>query len=169
MGREVRKVKPGWNHPLKDDARPKMGYQPMFNESYQDACKQWKEGLGQWEQGRYEGRPRPQDCEFWEWYGGPPDPQYYRPHWRPEEMTSYAVYETVSEGTPTTPAFQTKEELVDYLVANGDYWDQERGDGGWDREAAEKFVGCGFAPSMMVSSSGIHSPRDKEMYAKEDD
>jgi hypothetical protein len=59
-----------------------------------------------------------------------------------------------------TPAFATAEELIDYLVANGDYWDQERRKEGesemqcdpWPREAAEKFVrGSGWLPSMIVA------------------
>lgn len=64
----------------------------------------------------------------------------------------WQVWETVSEGSPVTPAFATDVELVDYLVTNGDAWDQSRGDGGWKRENAEKFVGVGWAPSAMVVS-----------------
>jgi hypothetical protein len=76
--------------------------------------------------------------------------------------TWFQVYETVSEGTPVTPPFATKEELVDYLVANGDFWDQHRGDGGWSRENAEAFVGAGFAMSLVVNTATgtIKAPRD---------
>ena len=66
------------------------------------------------------------------------------------EHTWYQVYQTISEGTPVTPAFSNKEELIEYLVEHGDYWDQRRGHGGWDRVAAEQFVDRGYAPSMII-------------------
>lgn len=55
----------------------------------------------------------------------PPEREYYR-SWKDEDATWFQVWETVSEGTPVTPPFATKEELIDYLVANGDFWDQKR-------------------------------------------
>ena len=81
-------------------------------------------------------------------------------------MTWWQVYETVSEGTPVTPPFETQEELVEYLVANGDFWDQSRrAKGGssmpcgpWPREQAKKFVlGRGWAPSLIVDAKGIRT------------
>lgn len=76
----------------------------------------------------------------------------------------WQVWQTVGEGSPVTPAFATAEQLIDYLVAYGDVWDQRRGDGGWKREAAEKFVGTGWAASMVVVDSAtgreIYEPRD---------
>lgn len=96
---------------------------------------------------------------FCEYHGAPPDPEYYRPDWKPEDCTWWQVWETVSEGTPVTPPFATKDELVDYLVANGDFWDQSRRREGcttmncepWSRKAAESFVhGSGWAPSMVI-------------------
>lgn len=76
----------------------------------------------------------------------------------------WQVWETVSEGSPVTPAFATDAELIDYLVVNGDARDQKRGDGGWSRENAEKFVSVGWAPSAMVVSgpegAAMHTPRD---------
>ncbi len=88
----------------------------------------------------------------------PPDPEYYRPQWGEGLATWWQVYETVSEGTPVTPPFATREELVEYLVENGDFWDQARRKRGWtitdcapwSRATAEKFVlGSGCAPSMI--------------------
>lgn len=72
----------------------------------------------------------------------------------------WMVWETVSEGSPVTPAFPTAEALIDYLVERGDAWDQSRGDGGWSREAAEKFVGRGSAMSLVVTGGVAYSPRD---------
>ncbi len=63
----------------------------------------------------------------------------------------WQVWENVSEGSPITPAFATKEELVDYLVNYG-----EQGSGEvWRREAAEKFVGVGHAFSMVVKNNEV--------------
>ena len=69
------------------------------------------------------------------------------------------MYETVSEGTPVTPPFATKEELVEYLIEHGDFWDQKRRKEGntimpcdpWTREQAETFVNdTEWAPSGMI-------------------
>lgn len=159
MGREVRKVPPHWDHP---DQERGSGLQPMFDQRFEDAAREWKEGFAAWE-ARTDENWREDRGEWWEWHGEPPDRAYYRP-WRDEEATWFQVWETVTEGTPVTPPFATKEELVDHLVAKGDDWDQQRGNGGWNREAAERFVGAGWAPSMMVERTArgttIHEPRD---------
>ena len=85
------------------------------------------------------------------------------------EPTWWQVYETVSEGTPVTPPFATREELVEYLVENGDFWDQKnRAEGGslmpcdpWSRRNAEAFVmGSGWAPTMIADGGKIMSGVD---------
>lgn len=159
MGREVRKVPPNWEHPKTKLYADGYGYQPMYDRTFAAAVAEWKAGFAKWEEGN-----RPEDCEdeYWEYEGAPPEREYYRP-WSDEEATWFQVWETVSEGTPVTPPFATREELVAHLVANGDDWDQKRGDGGWSRAAAEKFVGEGWAPSMISvtgSGGGIFTPRD---------
>lgn len=151
MGREIRKVPPHWDHPKEEDGR----LQPMHDRTFADAATEWKEAFAKWEAGE-----RPDYCadesktlEYWEYDGGPPDDRaYYRP-WKDEQATWFQVWETVSEGTPVTPPFATQAELVDYLVQRGDFWDQRRGVGGWDRKSAESFVSEGWAPSMIVVQS----------------
>ncbi len=181
MGQEIRRVPPNWEHPRKDcehspwkggcsEAKAHGGkcFQPLHDKSFAEAAREWKEQFADWERG-----VRPDYCdddsktlEFWEWDGGPPDREYYVPYDTDAlgDDAWWCVYETVSEGTPVTPPFATKAELVDYLVANGDFWDQQRGEGGWKRANAEKFVGYGFAPSMMAMVSNgaveIKEPRD---------
>ena len=152
MGREVRRVIPDWMPPT--DERGHL--QPMFNSDFATAADGWKEGLTAWERGEREDylSEESRALEFWECEGDPPNRAYYRPAWKPEEMTWFQVYETVSEGTPVTPAFATTDELIDYLVANGDFWDQNRGHGGWSRESATAFVGTGWAPSAII----MHEP-----------
>lgn len=71
----------------------------------------------------------------------------------PPAGTGWQVWETVSEGSPVTPVFETADELIEYLVENGDEWDQKRAARGTpmelpSREAIEKFVkGTGWVPS----------------------
>jgi len=163
MGREIRKVPAGWQHPKysKDQIRhtwQKDAFHPMYDRDYDTACADWYAEAAKFTPNEYAKW-------FHDYYGSPPDKEYYREQsWAEEEATHFVVYETVSEGTPVTPIFEKPEDLVAYLVENGDFWDQERGDGGWDREAAEKFVGCGFAFSMAIKDGNVSSPRDAEMY-----
>jgi hypothetical protein len=68
----------------------------------------------------------------------------------------WQVWETVSEGSPVTPAFATPDELVDYLASGGDAWDRKRGRGGPSRADAREFVmGSGWAPTMLMSDGKI--------------
>ena len=143
MGREIRRVPPNWQHPTAERrttfSGPAVDYQPLYNRPFAPEMREWFKEWEAWERG--ERPPRSEGCAtFWEWYCGPPDPLYYRPDWSEQEATWYQCYETVSEGTPVTPPFATKEELIDYLVTYGDFWDQRRGHGGWGRSAAEQFV-----------------------------
>ena len=69
---------------------------------------------------------------------------YYRPEWKPEEMTHYQLYETVSEGTPISPVFSSLDQLEDWMVTNGDPVH-----GAISRRAAREFCKSGYAPSMM--------------------
>lgn len=159
MGREIRRVPPNWEHPREADGH----YLPLYDESFESATKRWKGEYEQWEQGGRQAYKDEsgEDIEYWEYNNNPPDRDYYRPHWEESERTWYQVYQTVSEGSPVTPPFATKEELIDYLVANGDFWDQRRGVGGWTRENAESFVGRGWAPSLVVANGRVADARDQ--------
>lgn len=83
----------------------------------------------------------------------------------PPKGEGWQVWETVSEGSPVTPVFATAEELIEFLVNEGNKWD-----GPISREAAEKFVkGSGWVPSMVIADGkmykGIESAvtfKDKE-------
>lgn len=166
MGREIRRVPPNWQHPKSQ--RNEERFQPMRDRAFEAEMREWIAEWEAWDRGE-----RPSYCtdeykstKYWEYAGGPPDPDYYRPDWKPEEMTWWQVYETVSEGTPVTPPFATQQELVEYLVANGDFWDQKRRQEGyssmrctpWPRAEAEAFVfGDGYAPSFVVSGGKVMS------------
>ncbi len=176
MGREIRRVPANWQHPQVTrynafKRQEETRYQPLYDQPYEVALNDWIDGWKAWERGE-----RPDYCgeesktlKYWEWSGAPPDPEYYRPEWPEGAATWWQVYETVSEGTPVTPPFETQQELVEYLVANGDFWDQKRRAEGpsfgfqmpcdpWSREAAEKFVfGSGWACSFVVSGGEMMS------------
>ena len=182
MGREIRMVPPNWEHPMKDPPpihwipgvglRHDPSFQPMYDKTFDDAAKDWRDEFAKWERGERESyfnaSEYPNGIEFWEWHGEPPDRKYYRP-WKDEDATWVQLWETVSEGTPVSPPFATREELAQYLAVNGDYWDQKRGDGGWGIESARAFVEVGWAPSMMVRDGVITDSKDIPLsYQKQD-
>lgn len=166
MGREIRRVPPDWEHPrytAENARRPEwVGSEiPIYDNDYETAAEEWIADLLEWR----DSPDRKPGCYFWEVESNPPDPERYRKRkWTPEEATHVQVYETVSEGTPVTPHFATKAELVDYLVAYGDFWDQRRGDGGWERQNAEQFVESEWACSLVV----INTPEKQEILAPRD-
>lgn len=145
-------VPPNWSHPKNDRGQA----QSMHDSNFGDVFARWLVNFDRIRSGNLTDLERecyadPGMNPLAEWLRGegtPPDPTYYRP-WRDEEATWFQVWETVSEGTPVTPPFATREELVDYLVKN-DFWDQRRGNGGYSRKQAEAFVSAGWAPSMVM-------------------
>ena len=159
MGRTIRRVPPDWEHPkyTKEQIRHSNqidSYHPLYDQDYDSACEEW-----------YNEALNFKPTEFSKWYheyaGDPPNEDYYRKQkWTEEEATHYQVYENVSEGTPVTPHFATKDELEDYLVKHGDFWDQARGNGGWNKESVKRFVESSYAPSMIFIDGQVKTPRD---------
>lgn len=154
MGREIRRVPANWEHPTTDEYNDGRD-QPMYDELLEDAMEVWLKtfdriragDLTEDEKGWY-----PAGLAGWALDEPMPDPRYYRPY-KDEEAVWYQVYETVSEGTPVTPPFETQEELITYLVENGDFWDQKRGNQGPTRKQAESFVKHEMSvPSFIVNT-----------------
>lgn len=176
MGREIRRVPPNWKHPTRMVPNHRLGrleedFQPLYDKDAETAWEEWYADYQAWIGGGFASvladHPGAYNAaepyrSFCDYHGSPPDVRSYRPKW--DNATWFQVYETVSEGTPVTPPFATEEELVDYLVQNGDFWDQRRGSGGWKRENAESFVRSRWAPSMMIERTAagttIKEPRD---------
>ena len=153
MGREIRRVPENWEHPTQSDkyGAPK---QPMYDRTFDECFSEWLANFDRIRSGNmteFEHECYPNGLADWlQDEGMPPDPAYYRP-WKDDEATWYQLWETVSEGTPVSPPFATKEELIDYLAKNGDFWDQKRGDLPWGHKRAERFVnGPGWAPSFVI-------------------
>jgi hypothetical protein len=162
MGREIRMVPPNWEHPKGELRNGKIDYLPMYDKDPESKIEEWIAGYRAWEKEEHNG------LEYWEYAGGL-DLECCRPKFT-EEPTWYQVYETVSEGTPITPPFATKEELINYLVEFGDFWQQRQWRNrftenwcrdakqpGWNRESATKFVECEWAPTMWKNETGFHT------------
>ncbi len=150
MGREIRRVPKDWQHPEKWGGE----YLPLYDEDYETGSAKYTQRLADFENdvGGDRTRAAERGCFTLEvWDGGPPDPGYYRAAWD-DEPTHYQIYETVSEGTPTSPVFASLDEMLAWLIGEG-----------YSDYAARKFVKAGWAPSMMfspergVSGIGIHS------------
>lgn len=166
MGREIRMVPPNWEHPTQpckhspwsggcDYAKTHGGrcLQPQYDHTFAEAAADWKAAFSKWEAG---DRPDycsddSKDLEYWEYNGDPPEREYYRSY-ESADATWVQVYETVSEGTPVTPPFATKEELIEFLCTQKDFW----GQGPRTREVATAFVNEGYVPSMVISGGVIY-------------
>lgn len=75
---------------------------------------------------------------------------YDEERYDPPEGEGWQVWETVSEGAPVTPVFETAEALIEHLTEEGTCWDRPP----WSRDAAEHFVrDSGWSPSGMIGPS----------------
>lgn len=162
MGREIRRVPADWEHPKVSQPnwrtqQMEEAYQPLFDCPFEEQAREWMDAAIAWDNGT------DPDCAlhkadhpfYWQWAGDPPDPKSYRPRWA-SEPTHYQMYENATEGTPVTPHFATKAELVDWLVEHGEYGDER----GWVRENAERFVELEYAPSLVMAGDRFYTPRD---------
>jgi hypothetical protein len=164
MGREVRRVPPDWQHPTYADldepysrGDPAEHYHPLHDDDYDSACAKWLADATAWAAGTH---PRQSEPTFgyplprWyqDWAGGPPseeDAHYWRKRaWTADEATAYQAYENVTEGTPVSPVFPTREAMVAWLVSDYDM----------APEAAEQFASGGYAPSFVVTVAADGSP-----------
>lgn len=145
MGREIRRVPPGWEHPRTKDGH----YIPKHNKTYRAVADDWMKEAIAWNDGthpRLTEKPELKDeyPYYWDYSDLPPNPDSYLADKNETECTHYQVYETVSEGTPKSPVLATLPELVDWLVAQGH-----------SRQAAEAFAKRGWAPSMVIAAGRL--------------
>jgi hypothetical protein len=194
MGREIRRVPPNWEHPREYFPRRGEDFTPLYDRTFLSAWKEWKHertmhriecliptfmsvgrdvlkalGFKKWKF-HYDKPPQYEWNDFKDYHDEKPDEGRYRPAWKRGEATWYQAYETVSEGCPVTPPFETTEELVQYLMANGDFWDQRRRQetsglpskqdcGPWTEEQARTFIDSEWTPSMMMVDGKVVSGR----------
>jgi hypothetical protein len=120
MGRELRRITRGWQHPRDEHGQ----YVPLHDKAYSDALAEYEAERALWAQ-----RQHPSQIEwpaetahhsYEEWVGEPPDPRYYRTEsWTHQETGQWVLYENVTEGTPVSPAFDTVNDLMAWMAANG--------------------------------------------------
>jgi hypothetical protein len=119
--RQARKVPANWQHPKNPDG----SYIPLFegwrwNLDYPRWLNERERYKAQWmmedkEQGQ--SLPGWMTC-FIDEYGPEPKSCDYMPAWTSDEKTHWMMYETISEGTPISPAFATDVELAVWLFEN---------------------------------------------------
>lgn len=164
MGREIRRVPKGWGHPSEPmqeseythwylehhklgDFGYGLNFTPLYDNDIESAWREWFDGLKLWERGQHpsqikwpEHYPERTYASYAEYEGRSPDPDSYRSEaWTPAQAICYQIYETVTEGTPVSPVFETLEAMEDWLVNQGH-----------SRQNAKAFCESGYVPSMVV-------------------
>lgn len=164
MGRKIRMVPPGWEHP-KDE---KGNYIPLLKGSYAQAAAEWDEGWAHWQRGEVEDysakdgaskwKPKPDsatDCaRYTDYSGSRPSPDDYMPEFPEGTATMLMMYEDTSEGTPISPAFATPEELARWLADTG-----ASAFGGMTATYEQWLATCNgaWAPSMVMEGRKMMS------------
>ena len=131
MGREVRRVPAGWEHP-RDGAGQLV---PLLGRCFRAELDEWEAEKAKWDAGwrqaygdevaftdsggdwaQREGKYL--TMSFAEWHGRYPLEADYMPEWPAAECTLLMMYEDTTEGTPISPAFETPEKLARWLADN---------------------------------------------------
>lgn len=163
MGREIRRVPENWQHPTYDNPYHGEVLKPLLGRSFADEAKEWDVAKKAWDSGErpdYFNAARDGSYSFEEWHGERPEPEWYVPYDLDAPLPWWQMYETVSEGTPVTPAFATPEELVEHLATIGEDYGNGTGSGPWDRGRAKEFV-CNerSAPTFVIDHGHIYDAK----------
>lgn len=154
MGREIRRVPKGWEHPVDERGH----FRALYDEPFEEAAKKWLDEANLWAQGKH---PDQADGDvkypfYWQWSGNPPDANSYRPAFT-APADAYQIYETVSEGSPVSPVFETIEAMIEWMIKpidrsspynKGEDWQCMQG---MTQAQAERFCKNGSAPSLISS------------------
>jgi len=173
MSRELVRVPPNYEHPRIIVERwngPRWVMKPTFHHtSYEDALSEFEEKkarVGRGELDKYEecyrGKTSEETIANWLEDHSAPEKDWYR-NWKVEDATWFQLWQTVTEGGPVSPAFETKEELVEYLVRYGDeFYDEEPRIRPWARDYATDFImGVGWKPSgAFIKQDGVMIAQD---------
>jgi hypothetical protein len=176
MGREVRRVPAGWQHPRQkcthspwaggcSEAKGSDGtcYKPLMDR-FRQHLADWNERNAKWQEGLnqeydYSAKPwivkwvpKPADAPlaFTDWDGAQPSQDDYTPDWPEGERTHFQMYETVSEGTPVSPVMESPEALALWLAENGDGWGDSATYEQWLRVCRG-----GRAPSLVIANGVV--------------
>jgi len=160
MSRKIRHVPENWEHPKNSNGR----FKPLHDD-YIGSLKYYKEEVEEFISRMTEiiqkGKVKVYDRVFvdvrelyeYEVEDGqmnPPDINDYMPNgnW-------YQLFEEVSEGTPLSPPFATKKELVEWLINNKDYCGHQ-----WTKPQAEGIVKCEYSPSMAMINGKFYTSEE---------
>lgn len=170
MSREVRRVSKDWQHPRAEgtyrDGSPR--YVGLMKGPWSQAVANWDEGKQRWDDGERLDYSKPGRAwksrdgddryySYEDWDGGRPVQVEYMPEWTEDQATHLMMYETVSEGTPISPAFETPEELARWLADNNA---SASGFGGASYENWLAMIREGWAPSLVIDGGKIQSGVD---------
>jgi|GEM_PF-1329355 len=111
---EIRRIPKDWEHPKDKDGN----FIPMYGQTYSDACDEWLQELSDWESGKHPGRKDSEVRYYWDYEGPPPDFMSYFPDFD-QPRTAFQIYENTSEGTPISPIFINKDEMMQWLLNQG--------------------------------------------------
>jgi len=144
-----------WQHPKRKDKR----FIPLYEGPFSKCLAEWRESAGKWALGFRKSWSKDGDkwkpiedqyrnMSFEEWDGQMPVADDYMPEWPEHEKTHLMMYETTSEGTPISPAFETPEELARWLA------DSKASAFGGQSASYEAWLAVakgGYAPSAVFS------------------
>lgn len=153
MSREVRMVPKNWEHP-KNERGTLIS---LYGSDYESSAADWDKERAEWDAGKYPDyiHENSKKLSYSEWSGGRPIQEDYMPAFKDGEATHCMMYETCSEGTPISPAFETLEELAQWL------FDNEASAFGSQTASYEAWLSMakkGWAPSAVLSSGkGLQS------------
>lgn len=151
MGREIRRVPADWQHPKQGDR-----FERLFEGPYEGVLAEHEEEKRLWglRACEYTSAEAYDKYTFEEYHGEAPDRHMYMPSWTEEQKTHIMMYETTSEGTPISPAFETPEELARWLADNG------ASSFAGSTATYEQWLGMcesDWAPSMVIQGGVIQS------------
>lgn len=149
MSRSVRMVPPDWQHPKKDDG----SFIPLLAGTYSEHIHEYWWQFALWLKGyrvlMHDILPKNNhhiDMTFEEYHGGEPQPEWYMPEFPEGSCTHFMMYETTSEGTPISPAFEKPEDLAHWLA------DNNANAGAGETASYEQWLNVirgGFAPTLI--------------------
>lgn len=153
MSREVRKVPASWDHPREQG---RTSFCPLFDGStYEQKATAWDEGASKWASGEFDEYAEESDkaLPYENWAGPRPNPADYMPIWPESKRTHFMMYETTTEGTPISPAFESLEDLARWLAENATAYANETA--GYD--AWLEVCKAGSAEILVLGPSGLRS------------
>ena len=152
MGREVRMVPKDWEHPKRESG----DFIALHDSDFIACTDDWNKECARWNAGEYPDyvSEDSKKMSYEEWAGGKPEEEDYMPTFPEGTATHCMMYETTTEGTPISPAFESPEQLARWLYENeaSSFGSRTASYESWLRVAKG-----GFACSMVIDGGQIKS------------